>query len=69
MTSYMENNESPTERRKREAEFQALKKAEREQLEKEMRAMAELLIDIYEWRQEQKRKENGSNPVGSKGSK
>ena len=54
------------ERRKREAEFQALKKTEQEQLEKEMRAMAELLLDIYEWRQEQKNKENGSNPTGSK---
>ena len=28
--------------------------------------MAELLLDIYEWNQGQKCKENGSSPAGSK---
>ena len=30
--------------------------------------MAELLLDIYEWKQEQKQKENGSNPTGAEAS-
>jgi hypothetical protein len=69
MTSHMENSESPSERKKREAEFLTLKKMQDEQLQKEIRAMAELLIDIYLERREQESKNNGSTPAGSKESK
>lgn len=61
----MDHNDSLSERRKREKEFKELVRKNREWMEKELDALADLLLDIWLWKKEQEKKKNESDEKSS----
>lgn len=64
-SSNMYHDDSLSDRRKREREFKELTRKNREWMDKELDALAELLLDIWLWKKEPEDKKDKPDETGS----